>query len=172
MARWKDVKKGKIKKEVKSKIHPKVHYAGFWSRFFAIVTDMFMIGIPIGILVMVFFGYDTMQAQPGFIDAIEGVKPEKEANPFIPVLTMSLWAVIVLGFWYKTGQTPGKKMAQIVIVDSKTFKKPSFWQLIVRLLFLVMPLFTFVSMITMLFPPKKRTLHDIFSGTCVIYKLK
>lgn len=173
MARWKDVKKGNLKEhKVEIKKQPKVYYAGFWSRFLALVTDMFMIGLPIGILVMLLFGYDTMQSQPGFIDAIEGIKPEKEANPLIPLLTMSLWAIIVLLFWYRTGQTPGKKMAQIVIVDNKTFQKPSFLQLIVRLLFLVMPIFTFISMITVLFPPKKRALHDIFSGTCVIYKLK
>jgi uncharacterized RDD family membrane protein YckC len=148
----------------------RVIYAGFWSRFLALSVDVFMIGIPISILIYFTFGYETMQSQPGFIDAIEGVKPEQTPNTLIPLLTMSLWSLITLGFWNATGQTPGKKMAKVIIVDSKSLKKPTLVQLLVRLLFFIMPVFAFISFFVMLFHPKKRTLHDIFSGTAVIYK--
>jgi len=168
MARWKDVKKRNLPE--KSKPKKKLIYAGFWSRFLALSVDVFMIGIPISILIYFTFGYETMQSQPGFIDAIEGVKPEHAPNALIPLLTMSLWSLITLGFWNATGQTPGKKMAKVIIVDHTSHNKASLVQLLVRLLFFIMPIFAFISFFVMLFHPKKRTLHDIFSGTAVIYK--
>jgi uncharacterized RDD family membrane protein YckC len=168
MARWKDVKKHKS--TTKSGTENKVFYAGFWSRFLALSVDVFMIGIPISILIYFAFGYETMQSQPGFVDAIEGLKPEQKANPLIPLLTMSLWSLITLGFWSKSGQTPGKKMANIEIVDNNTLKKASFLKLLVRLLFFIMPIFAFFSFFIMFLNPKKRTLHDMISGTAVIYK--
>ena len=169
MARWKDIKKRQPK--IKQETIQKVYYAGFWSRFLALSVDVFMIGIPISLLIYFSFGYETMQSQPGFVDAIDGIKPEQEPNPYIPLLTMSLWSLITLAFWSKTGQTPGKKMAKIEIVDVHTNKKASFVRLCIRLILFIMPLFAFVSFFVMLFHPKKRTLHDIFSGTAVIYKL-
>lgn len=172
MARWKDVKKGKQTQKGQDTAQEKVFYAGFWSRLLALCVDIFMIGIPISILIYFSFGYETMQSQPGFIDAIEGVKPDKEPNMLIPLLTMSLWSIITLIFWYRTGQTPGKKMANIIIVDAASHKKASLIQLIVRLLFFIMPIFAFFSFFIMLFHPKRQTLHDIFSKTVVIYKLK
>jgi len=171
MARWKDVKKGKTQTNMKEKnLHVEIYYAGFWSRFLAMVTDIFMIGMPIAILITVSFGYETMKSQPGFLDALEGTQVEQSGDPLIFLITMSIWIVVILGFWYKTGQTPGKKQARVIIVDAKTFKKPNFLQLVVRLIFLMMPMFSFVSLFVMLFHPKKKTLHDMFSGTCVIYK--
>ncbi len=168
MPRWKDVKKGKLPESKKSE--KRVVYAGFWSRFLALSVDVFMIGIPISILIYFTFGYETMQSQPGFIDAIEGIKPNQTPNALIPLLTMSLWSLITLGFWNVTGQTPGKKMAKVIIVDNTSLQRATLVQLLVRLLFFIMPIFAFISFFVMLFHPKKRTLHDIFSGTAVIYK--
>lgn len=169
MARWKDVKKGHVVKEAKPQAE--VYYAGFWSRFLAFVTDVFMIGMPIGLLIMLLFGYDTMQSQPGFMDAIEGTKTPREANPYIPLLTLSIWIISILAFWQVSSQTPGKKMARIIIVNHKDNSKPTLIQYIARLLFLMMPLFAFISIFVMLFHPHKRTLHDLLSGTSVIYKV-
>ncbi len=198
MARWKDVKKGKITtKEKKQKI--RVIYAGFWSRFLAFVTDVFMIGLPIVLVIMVTFGYDTIKNQPGFIDGVEDamaqkaakeklLHPEnnltvevitsgktkttetKEPNPTTFIITLSLWAVSILTFWARTGQTPGKKMAKIILVDAQSFKKPSFLQLVMRFIFLIMPIFAFISIPLMLMTRKKLTLHDLISRTTVIYK--
>ena len=168
MARWKDVKKAKTNKNEAPK--QTVYYAGFWSRFLALSVDVFMIGIPIAILIYFSFGYETMKSQPGFMDAVEGVKPGKEANPYIPLLTMSLWSLITLIFWIKTGQTPGKKMAHVQIVDNETLQKASPARLLVRLILFIMPIVAFISFFIMLFHPKKRTVHDIISGTSVIYK--
>lgn len=168
MARWKDVKKGNLPK--KPKLDKKVFYAGFWSRFLAIVTDIFMIGMPIALLITLLFGYDTMQSQPGFMDAIEGTNTQNSADVRIFLITLSLWIITILIFWQRTGQTPGKKMAKIIIVNNSDLKKPSFLQYLTRLLFFIIPIFACISFFVMLFHPKKRTLHDIFSGTAVIYK--
>ena len=195
MARWKDVKKGKVKQN-KSSVKKKITviYAGFWSRFLAFVTDVFMIGMPIVLLIMVTFGYETLKNQPGFMDGVEDamaknakektlitndlntstleLKQESQPDPLIFFITLSLWAVVILSFWYKTGQTPGKKMAKIILVDSKTFQRPSFVQLAMRFIFLIMPIFAFISIGLMLVTRKKLTLHDLVSQTTVIYKLK
>ena len=168
MAPNKNAKKDKTEKEEASK--QTIYYAGFWSRFLALSVDIFMIGIPISILIYFSFGYETMQNQPGFMDAVEGIKPGQEANPYIPLLTMSLWSLITLAFWIRTGQTPGKKMASIEIVDNTTLAKANPTKLLVRLLFFIMPIFAFFSFFIILFHPKKRTLHDMLSGTAVIYK--
>ena len=196
MARWKDIKKGKLAQKEEKK--PRIIYAGFWSRFLAFVTDVFMIGIPIVLVIMVTFGYDTIKNQPGFIDGVEDalaqkaakekmlttevnteittdpteeVIKKKESNPLTFFITLSLWAVVILTFWAKTGQTPGKKMAKVILVDSHTFQKPSFLQLVMRFIFLIMPLFAFISIPMMLLTRKKLTLHDLISRTTVIYKL-
>lgn len=173
MARWKDVRKKGKQAELSSgkRRETQIIYAGFWSRFLALSVDVFMIGIPISLLIYLLFGYETMQSQPGFMDALKGIKPSEEPNPLIPLLTLSLWSIVTLAFWYKTGQTPGKKMAKIIIVDNKTYRRASLAQLVVRLLFFIMPIFAFVSFFVMLFHPKKRTLHDMISGTAVIYRL-
>ena len=154
-----------------SKQKDKIFYAGFWSRFLALSVDIFMIGIPISLLVYFSFGYETMQNQPGFIEAIEGVKPDQKANPLIPLLTLFLWSFTTLIFWTKTGQTPGKKMANIHIVDNQSHQKAHIFKLLVRFIFFILPIFAFISFFIMLFHPKKRTLHDILSGTSVIYKV-
>jgi len=170
MARWKDVKKGKIQEKKQAPIT--VFYAGFWSRFLAMVTDIFMIGMPIALLITISFGYETMKSQPGFLDALAPSEAAPAADPLIFIITMSMWVVVILSFWYQTGQTPGKKQANIIIVDSKTFKQPSFLQLLGRLLILIMPIFSFISIFVILVHPRKRALHDILSGTSVIYKKK
>ncbi len=197
MARWKDVKKGKNTPQTK-KPAVKVIYAGFWSRFLAFITDVFMIGIPIVLVIMISFGYETVKNQPGFMDGVEDALAKKahkeqtiqtkhtqetnttasaktlekhEPNPLPFFITLSLWAVVILTFWSRTGQTPGKKMAKIVLVDAVTFKKPSFLQLVMRFVFLIMPIFAFISIALMLLTRKKLTLHDLISRTTVIYKL-
>ncbi len=171
MARSKSVKNKKMLNPDKNDAGPQLFYAGFWSRFLALSVDVFMIGIPISLLIYFSFGYETMQNQPGFIDAIEGVQPGKEPNTYIPLLTMSLWSLITLLFWYKTGQTPGKKMANIIIIDAQTKTKASLPQLLLRLIIFIMPIFAFFSFFVMLFHPKKKTLHDLLSRTAVIYKV-
>lgn len=172
MSRSKDVKKKKPLKVDKNNSSSPLFYAGFWSHFLALSVDVFMIGIPISLLIYFSFGYETMQNQPGFIDAIEGITPEQEPNAYIPLLTMSLWSLITLVFWHKTGQTPGKKMANIMIIDAETKTKASLPQLLIRLIFFIMPIFAFFSFFIMLFHPKKKTLHDLISKTAVIYKVK
>ena len=169
MARSKNLRNKKTLNADAKNTNTQLFYAGFWSRFLALSVDVFMIGIPISLLIYFSFGYETMQNQPGFIDAIEGIKPEKEPNIYIPLLTMALWSLITLLFWYKTGQTPGKKMAHIMIIDAKTKKKASLPQLLIRLIFFIMPIFAFLSFFIMLFHPKKKTLHDLLSQTAVIY---
>ncbi len=169
MARWKDVKR-EDKKRTLDPSHPRIHYAGFWSRFLAFMTDLFMIGMPISLLIMLVFGYETMQSQPGFVDGLKAAESPGEANVMIPLMTLCMWAFTLFVFWIRSGQTPGKKLARIVIVDAVSLQKASPLQLLVRLIIYIMPIFALLSIPVMLFHPKKRALHDIFASTCVIYR--
>ena len=70
-------------------------------------------------------------------------------------------------------QTPGKKMARLLVVDAKTLERASTLQLIVRFLgYLVSALPFFLGFFIGVFRRDKRTLHDLISHTAVIRDTK
>jgi len=145
-----------------------VHYAGFWSRLLGFVIDIFMIGLPVTFVIMAIFGYEAMQ-EANTLAVLQGEKVQKEPDPMIAITQVGISLLVYVGFWYRTGQTPGKKLAMIKVVDAKSFEAASLVQLVVRF---VSYFFSFVSLIGFFLPvflPKKQALHDLISGTCVIY---
>ena len=81
-----------------------------------------MIGIPITIIIMIFFGYEQMQTA-GFSDAMmQTQKAQEQApNPLASIIQFPLFITSFVLFWKISGQTPGMKMARIEIVDAKSF---------------------------------------------------
>lgn len=148
-----------------------VTYAGFWSRVAAFVTDIFMIGIPISILSMAIFGYSEIHSA-GAMDVIVGDEKAQTnpPNPLASIFQISLFLISFVWFWYKSGQTPGKKMAKIRVVDATTFERASILQLIVRFFGYFLSLITIIGFFIGLFRRDKRTLHDLISRTAVIYE--
>lgn len=146
-----------------------IHYASFWSRALAFITDVFMIGLPISLILIALFGYDQTHTAGG----IDVVLQNKEAlknppNPLISLTQVLLFMLVTVTLWHRSGQTPGKKLARVRVVDARTLKKASYWKLILRF---IGYFFSFISLIGFFIPlirKDNKTLHDLLSGTCVI----
>ncbi len=166
--RWRDIKHKNNTTTPAPK--PKVLYAGFWSRTLAFVTDVFMIGIPITIIIMIFFGYEQMQTA-GFSDAMMQTEKAQEhaPNPLASIIQFTLFITAFVLFWKIPQQTPGMKMARIEIVDATTFRKASYLQLVTRFFSYFISLFLF-GYLWGLMRPDKRMLQDLISHTAIIYK--
>ncbi len=166
--RWRDIKNNKQTPTKTSK--PQLHYAGFWSRFLAFITDIFMIGIPITIIIMIFFGYEQMHSA-GFTDAVMQTEAAKAhaPNPLASIIQLLLYISAFVLFWRYSGQTPGMKMAGIEIIDAKTHKRPHIFQLITRFFSYFLSLFLF-GYLWGLMRKDKRMLPDLIARTSLVYK--
>ncbi|MDO8454703.1 MAG: RDD family protein [Sulfurimonas sp.] len=165
--RFRDIKKqSKLPKKASALV---ADYADFLDRAKAFVTDIFMIGLPVALIIMMMFGYDETKSA-GALDVI--VKDKKAItnapNPTASIVQIVLIMGVHVLLWRKDGQTPGKKFAHIKVVDAKTLKEASLFKLILRFIGY------FVSVLTLgfflgLFRDDKKTLHDLLSGTAVIH---
>ena len=104
-------KKKNNKKVYTAKETLSVEYAGFWIRFLAIMMDTFMIITPIGVIIGIVFGYETLK--------------DPDNNVWAGVIQILLYSIVTLSMWYKFDQTPGKKALHLYIVNAKTFKNLS-----------------------------------------------
>ena len=136
----------------------------------AFITDVFMIGIPITLIIMMLFGHDQMMHSAGGIDVImDPTEAKKHApNPLASVTQILLYGVTFVLFWHANGQTPGKKMMQIKVVDAATFKPASWSRLILRFFGYFLSFVTLIGFFTGLWRKDGRALHDLISGTAVI----
>lgn len=146
-----------------------ISYAPFWTRALGFITDIFMIGLPITLITMALFGYDQMHTATG-LDVIAQNNQAKlnPPNPYASLMQITLFLVTYVLFWKKSGQTPGKKMARIKVVDAATFQSAPYWKLILRFFGYFLSIILFIGFFTGLFRRDKRALHDLISGTAVI----
>lgn len=167
--RWREIKHKKHPSRP-SAVPPKIRYALFRERAMAFVTDVFMIGIPITLIIMMTFGHDQMMHSAGGVDVLMNpAEAQKHApNPIASVTQMLLYCIVFVLFWHKSGQTPGKKMMQIRVVDARTFRTASWGRLIVRFFGYLLSAASLIGFFTGLFRKDRRALHDLLSGTAVI----
>lgn len=162
-------KRPKVKKSSATPPKTLTPYASFWSRVLAFITDIFMIGLPISLLMMLLFGYDQMHTAGG----IDVLMQNKEAlknppNPISSLLQIILFMGITIVLWHKSGQTPGKKLAHIRVVDALTLGNASYWKLTLRFIGYFLSLLSIVGFFIGLLRHDKRSFHDLLSGTAVI----
>jgi uncharacterized RDD family membrane protein YckC len=82
-----------------------------------------------------------------------------------------LFTLAVFVFWLKKHATPGKMFLSMKIVDVKTLKEPTVFQLIVRLCSYILSVLPFgLGIFYIAFNKKHRAWHDIISGTVVVNK--
>lgn len=166
--RWRTLKKKKQHQPQAPKSQ-KVFYAPFWPRALGFVTDIFMIGLPITLLAMLLFGYDQMHTASGLDVIVNDPKAHTNPpNPIASIMQISLFLITYVWLWHKSGQTPGKKLAHIRVVDAKTFENAPYWKLTLRFIGYFISLITLVGFFIGLFRKDKRALHDLLSGTAVI----
>ena len=164
--RWRTLKKITQSSPDKS---PTVNYAPFAPRALAFFTDIFMIGLPISLIIMSIFGYDQMHTA----SAIDVMTHNQEAlknppNPYSSLVQIILFMLITIELWHRYTQTPGKKLAHIRVVDSKTLKPAPYWKLFLRFIGYFFSALTLVGFFIGFFRNDKRCLHDLLSGTAVI----
>lgn len=165
--RWRTLKTKKHHHSLQTK--PKTLFAPFWPRALGFVTDIFMIGLPISLLMMILFGYDQMHTASGLDVLVNDPKAHTNPpNPIASILQMVLFLITYVGLWHRSGQTPGKKLAHIRIVDAATLERAPYWKLTLRFIGYFLSLITVIGFFIGLFRKDKRTLHDLISGTAVI----
>lgn len=147
-------------------------YASFWSRALAFTTDIFMIGLPVSLLMILLFGYDQMHTAGGIDVLSQNTQALKNPpNPIASVTQLLLFMIISVALWHSPFQTPGKKLARIQVVEASTLKRAPYWKLVLRFLGYFISFITLVGFFVGLFRRDNRTLHDLISGTAVIKTL-
>ncbi|MDD2839175.1 MAG: RDD family protein [Sulfuricurvum sp.] len=165
--RWRTLKKKQHTKPAPSK--PKIEYAPFWPRALGFVTDIFMIGLPISLLMMMVFGYDQMHTATAIDVIVHTDKAHQNPpNPIASLTQIALFMITYVWLWHRFGQTPGKKLAFIRVVDAVTLENAPYWKLILRFIGYFVSLITVFGFFIGSFRKDKRTLHDLLSGTAVI----
>lgn len=164
--RWRTLKKTKHSTPIKNNT---VHYASFSSRALGFFTDIFMIGLPISLILLVIFGYDQTHTA-GAIDVITNNQKalKNPPNPLGSLLQIVLFMVVTVELWHRYTQTPGKKLANIRVVDAKTLQPATYWKLTIRFIGYFLSLISLIGFFIGYFRKDKRALHDLISGTAVI----
>jgi uncharacterized RDD family membrane protein YckC len=163
--RWRTLKTKKQPKPTK----PITLFAPFWPRAAGFVTDIFMIGLPISLLTMLIFGYDQMDSASGLDVLVHDPKAQSNPpNPVASIMQMALFFITYVWFWHKSGQTPGKKLSRIRVVDAVTLQNASVFKLSLRFVGYFISLITLIGFFIGLLRKDNRALHDIISGTAVI----
>ncbi len=161
MSRWRKVKQGKNEgpspKKRKEKADSQRVCAPVALRLKAFLTDTFMITMPILYIVI----YFVMGSREGFREHMgEGW-----------LIILAIHAAITIAFWYfKKGQTPGMKAYELFLIDAQTHQKPSIVKLILRYVMLQVSILSFFGMFIPFFLKSRAGLHDLVSGTCIVYQ--
>ena len=155
MARWRDVKQGKITKQKikKQNTQPSFCDAPLSLRFKAFITDSFMIMMPI----MYFVTYVIIGTLQEFA--------KQRGSGWLYILSVHF--IITLLFWYFKSQTPGLKAYDLKIVDSTSGEKVTLISLINRYIFTTLSIMFIVPLFIPYFNKQRKTLQDIVSGSCI-----
>ncbi len=150
MARWRDVKHGRIQKPQTSSSKPEVTYATIGARLKAFLTDTFMITMPIMYVVI----YLVMGSREGF--------REHMGEGWLYIIAPHFLIVTLL--WTIKGQTPGMKAYGIKVtkwLDPE--KKINFIQATIRYFAMPVSIFSIVGVLVAFFRKDRATFHDLIS---------
>ena len=156
--RFRDIKQGKVQERTPKVKSPSntYEYASVGLKIKAFLTDAFMLLMPIMYIVF----YLVMDGREDFA-----------AHKLLGWTYIFLPLVIVQTlFMYFTGQTPGYRAYNIILIDENTKKRPTLFVIIFRNLTAILSFFTFLGWVLMFFRKDKKTLHDLLSATAVVNK--
>ena len=154
--RFRDIKKGKIKKETitKEKKRSRAKYAPISTKIKAFITDTFMLLMPIMYIVT----YLIMGSLKDFnANILEG---------WMYILIPNF--IVVFLFFWKSGQTPGCRAYAIELVDAKTGQKPHPLAIALRYYFELLSIVSIFGLFMAFFREDRKCLHDLLSGTILI----
>lgn len=157
MARWRDVKKGKVTPETTKKEHTSPVLQGLCvsplTRLKAFITDMFMIMMPI----MYITTYVIMDGKDDF-----------QASDMAHWVTMAIYGAIIISFWVFKGQTPGFKAYSIILLDDKTGEKLGWIKATLRYVAFLVSAISIIGFLLPFFRQDKKTFQDLLMQTSVV----
>ena len=157
--RFRDLKQGRITitEQKKREKEPKIKFATKGDVFKAILTDSFMLWMPI-VYIVFYFVFGSREAFG-----------EHKLLGWIYILIPL--AIVEIIFLAKSGQTPGMKAYNLKLISLYTNKKPSLSRIALRQILSKITFITF-GWIVLLFRRDGRNLHDLIVGTALIHDKK
>ena len=140
-------------KQTKEKLATKVKYARFSEKVKALITDMFMIYMPI----MYFITY-----------AVMGDKDSFQSSQIAIFSGVVLYGVVYAYLISKSGQTPGNKAYEIKVVDSQSGETISFLRALLRFAVFLLSATFLLGLFIEFFRKDNKSLHDLVAKTIVI----
>lgn len=157
MARWRDIKQGKTSlneaQAIETSIEDNIICASPLKRIKSFIIDMFMIMMPIMYITtyLILDGKDDLQN-----------------NDMATWITSAIYGIIVIVFWYKSGQTPGFKGYELKLIDDKTNQIPSLQKIVLRYILFLISAISIVGILLPFFRKDKKTFQDLATNTSVI----
>jgi len=140
-------------KQTQEKLKNKVVYARFSEKVKALITDLFMMYMPI----MYFITYVVM-----------GDKESFQSSQIAIFSGVAIYGIIYAYLLSKSGQTPGHRAYDIEVKDSVNGKNISFLKALFRfIVFLFSATFLF-GLFVEFFRKDNKSLHDLVAKTIVI----
>jgi uncharacterized RDD family membrane protein YckC len=153
-------------------------YGGFWRRFLAYVLDTLIIGIPLGILYLIYCALIIMNSRKSAPQesSIFAVITNGEVN----TLTNTSYILFLIGFFisviYFTGlhasklqATIGKLAFGLMVVD-ETGNRITLRRALGRYFAAILSTILYIGYIIAVFTKRKQAFHDIIARTYVIKK--
>lgn len=136
-------------------------YAGFWWRFLAVLIDGIIIGIPLNILAAALGLGSSSSGSGSFNYSVGG------GGSLLTTVLFLLYEVLTLTYW--NGQTIGKKICGVRVVNAATGGAVNLGQSVIRYLMKIVSGFVLLlGYLWMLWDPNKQTWHDKVAKTYVI----
>jgi len=155
--RFRDVKQHKkIVEDVAVESTDILSYASISTKIKAFITDAFMLLMPI-MYIVVYLVFDGLKDFANH-----------RVDGWVYILIPNFIAVFI--FFWRTGETPGCRAYGIELVDSKSGGKAHPLAIALRYYFELIAMVSVVGLIMAFFRSDRKGLHDLLSGTALIYK--
>ena len=157
MARWRDIKQGKTSlneaQAIETSNEDDIICASPLKRIKSFIIDMFMIMMPI----MYITTYVILDGK----DALQN-------NDMATWITSAIYGIIVIAFWYKSGQTPGFKGYELKLIDNTTKQIPSLQKIVLRYILFLVSAISIIGILLPFFRKDKKTFQDLATNTSVV----
>lgn len=135
-----------------------VVYAGFWSRYFAMVIDTLIVWTPLVVLIFILV----------FANLWDSIG-DNPMSTLMSVIALIIQATYNVYFISRSGQTPGKKILKIKVQEVSTGKNLGIVAVVLReVIGKFISSFFDLGYIWMLRDPNKQTWHDKIAKSVVV----
>jgi len=141
-------------------------FGGFWIRFVAAVIDLFVVGIPLGIIIA---GSGAVHCTSvTTFNVYTTTTPVCTVNPSVQILAFVIGLVYYVGMW-ATGATVGQRLLSLHVVDQSSGANIGFGRALVRYVgYIIAAIPLGLGLIWAGFDPRKQGWHDKIAATVVV----